>query len=68
MSAGPITRAKLAQNFQSAMERQRCETCAQSVECYAMALQCRLGGFLVSKYAVCDRWELRPRPGFKTPP
>ena len=68
MSRSPITRAKGAQNYLTAMERQRCETCAQSVECYGSTLQCRLGSFLVTKYSVCDRWELRPRPGFKTPP
>jgi hypothetical protein len=68
MSAGPITRAKGAQNYLTAMERQRCETCAQSVECYGSTLQCRLGGFLVTKYSVCDRWSMRPKPGFKAPP
>lgn len=68
MSGGPIERAKGAQNYSSAMERQRCETCTQAVECYGSTLQCRLGSFLVTKYAVCDRWAMRPRPGFKAPP
>ena len=68
MSGSPIERAKGAQNYQSAMERQRCETCAQAVECYGSTLQCRLGSFLVSKYSVCDRFLKRPPPSFKPPP
>lgn len=68
MSGGPIDRAKGAQNYQSAMERQRCETCVQSVECYGSTLQCRLSGFWVTRFAVCDCYAKRPPPGFKSPP
>lgn len=56
--------AKAAQGYVSALNRPRCDTCKHSVDCYGSAQQCRIGGFFVSKFGHCERWEQRPRGTF----
>jgi hypothetical protein len=71
MSTSPITAFKNAQGFVAATERKRCGNCQQARETRPEAcnsqLQCRKGGFFVSLYAVCDKWEIKQPPGFKAP-
>lgn len=59
--------AKAAQAYVGALERPRCETCKHCAECYGSSQQCRIGGFLVTRYGHCQRWEAKPRPTFKPP-
>lgn len=67
MSKSPITAIKNAQGYVAASERKRCASCQHFAEGYGATLQCRKGGFLVSLYGVCDRWEIKQPPGFKSP-
>jgi hypothetical protein len=67
MSTNPITAAKNAQGYVSATQRKRCGSCQHLNEAYGSTLQCRTGGYLVSLYAVCDRWAIKQPPGFKQP-
>ena len=65
MSKSPITAAKNAQGYVGATERKRCASCQHVHKTGADSLQCRQGGFLVSLYAVCNRWAIKQPPGFK---
>ncbi len=67
MSKSPITAMKNAQGYVAASERQRCASCQHLHEAYGSTLQCRRGGFLVTLYAVCERWEIKQPPGFRPP-
>lgn len=68
MSANKFTEAKAAQAYVGAADRQRCETCRHCTEVYGASQQCRIGGFLVTRFGHCQRWEAKPRPSFKPPP
>lgn len=65
MSRSPITTAKNAQGYVAATERKRCASCQHMQKTGADSLQCRRGGYLVTMYAVCDRWEIKQPPGFR---
>lgn len=58
---------KLAQGYQSPLDRPACRNCAhrgQPAPCRgggsAVAYDCRLGRFLVSPGGICPRHEIRP--------
>lgn len=58
MSASPLDLAKTAQGFVGATSRKRCATCNLVTTNYGPdTLSCGPGRFMVSKYAVCDKWE-----------
>jgi hypothetical protein len=65
MSTSPIIAAKNAQGFVPATQRKRCASCNHVQKTGADSLQCRQGGYLVTLYAVCDRWAIKQPPGFK---
>jgi len=48
-----------------ATQRKRCASCNHVQKTGADSLQCRQGGYLVTLYAVCDRWAIKQPPGFK---
>lgn len=52
--------AQRAMGFKTSSERQRCGNCRQCEQREVRGkdgLRCKLGGFLVSPYAVCDKYE-----------
>lgn len=67
MSTSPISAAKNMQGYVPATQRQRCETCQRVGPVYGSSLNCSKGGFLVTKYSVCQDWEIKQPPGFKRP-
>lgn len=60
--------AKAAQGYTPAGTRDRCETCAHCEVCYGSVLQCRRGGFLVSRYGCCSTWAKRSQSTTQPPP
>lgn len=58
--------AKAAQGYVSAQHRPRCETCTHMQVAYGSALQCRRGGYLVTRFGHCQVWTPRPAASFHT--
>lgn len=69
MSTSPINAAKNSLGYIPANQRQRCGTCKSAREIqpgtHGSALQCRKGAFMVTVYAVCQKWEIITPPGAK---
>ncbi len=65
MSMSQITVMKSVQGYVPAGQRRRCASCQHAHKTGADSMQCRLGRFLVTPYALCNRWAMQQPPGFK---
>jgi len=63
ITSSPIQMAMSGQGYQTAMQRPRCGNCKHFREGDNPNLvdQCRLGAFMVGRWAVCQKHEFKPR-------